>query len=184
MGTKGTSPRTLSEAIQYFADPDKCLQYVVERRWPNGVSCPTCGSKDIRFISTRRIWECKRKHTRKQFSVKVGTILEDSPLGLDKWLPAVWMLANRKNGVSSYEIHRALGITQKTAWFMLHRIRLALKSGSGGVEVDKSFIGGKARNMHMSKRSKSITGPGGKDKTAAIGKGPLAPQRASVPQYH
>jgi transposase-like protein len=155
-------PKTLQQAIKHFSDLDNCLNHLVAQRWPNGVECPTCGSKDVRFISTRRIWECKSKHAKKQFSVKVGTIFEDSPIGLDKWLTAAWMIANCKNGVSSYEIHRALGVTQKTAWFMLHRIRLAMQGdsavklgGSGSpVQVDETFIGGKARNMHKDKRAK------------------------------
>jgi transposase-like protein len=176
-GEMNTMPKTLQEAIVYFSDPGTCVDYVVSQRWPRGVKCPTCGRKDVRFIATRHIWECKEKHPRKQFSVKVGTIFEDSAIGLDKWLVAIWMIANCKNGVSSYEIGRALGVTQKTAWFMLHRIRLAMQSGSfvkmGGsgseVEVDETFIGGKARNMHKSKRSVRITGTGGKDKTAVVG---------------
>jgi transposase-like protein len=153
-------PKTLQAAIVYYSDPDNCLNHLVAQRWPDGVTCPTCGSKDVRFISTRRIWECKSKHAKKQFSVKVGTIFEDSPIGLDKWLTAAWMVANCKNGVSSYEISRAIGVTQKTAWFMLHRIRLVMqdesKGGklSGHVEVDETFIGGKARNMHKAKRAK------------------------------
>jgi transposase-like protein len=177
MKNDNESPKTLAEAIKYFSDQDNCLRYVVERRWPTGVKCPTCGSSDIRFIPTRRIWECKNKHSHKQFSVKVGTIFEDSPLGLDKWLPAMWLLSSCKNGVSSYEIHRSVGVTQKTAWFMLHRIRLAMHNGTfvklggngNGIEIDESFIGGKARNMHASRRRKVITGTGGKDKTAAMG---------------
>ena len=161
-------PKTLQQAIIFYADPDNCLNHLVSQRWPNGVTCPTCGSKDVRFIPTRRIWECKTKHPKKQFSVKVGTIFEDSPIGLDKWLTAAWMVANCKNGVSSYEIARALGVTQKTAWFMLHRIRLAMqdeKSGKlgGHVEVDETFIGGKARFMHKAKRAKVLKrGPSGK----------------------
>ncbi len=167
-------PKTLQQAILHFADPDNCLKFMVARRWPNGVECPNCGSKEVLFISTRRMWECKTKHPRRQFSVKVGTIFEDSPIGLDKWLAAVWMIANCKNGVSSYEIHRALGVTQKTAWFMLHRIRLAMQTRSfgkmgGEVEADETFIGGKARNMHLNKRKRRITGTGGKDKTAVLG---------------
>ena len=153
-------PRTLQQAIVYFANPDNCLNFMVARRWPKGAECPICGSQDVRFISTRRMWECKSRHTRKQFSIKVGTIFEDSALPLDKWLIAIWMVANCKNGVSSYEVARALGITQKSAWFMLHRIRLAMQArsfvkvgGNGsGVEVDETFIGGKARNMHASVR--------------------------------
>lgn len=144
----------------YFANPDNCLNFMVERRWPDGVECPTCGSKDVRFNPTRRLWECKQKHAKRQFSVKVGTIFEDSALPLDKWLIAMWMLANCKSGISSYEIGRALGITQKSAWFMLHRIRLAMRNESldkiGGrgqeVEVDETFIGGAARSMHADKR--------------------------------
>src|SRR5665213_1882358 len=113
-----TEPKTLQQAIVYFSDPDNCLKFIIARRWPNGVICPTCGSAEVRHISTRRMWECKHKHVRKQFSVKVGTIFEDSPVGLDKWLTAMWMIANCKNGVSSYEVARAIGVTQKSAWFM------------------------------------------------------------------
>ncbi|HET9181238.1 MAG TPA: IS1595 family transposase [Candidatus Angelobacter sp.] len=157
-------PKTLQQAIQYYGNPDNCLNHLVAQRWPSGVECPTCGSKDVRFIATRRIWECKTKHPKKQFSVKVGTIFEDSPIGLDKWLTAAWMIANCKNGVSSYEIHRALGVTQKTAWFMLHRIRLAMQDENGGklkghVEADETFIGGKARFMHADRRVKNSVNP-------------------------
>ena len=113
-----TSPRTLQEAIVYFADPDNCIKFFGARRWPNGVECPTCGSKDVSYISTRRMWECKKEHARKQFSIKVGSIFEDSALGLDKWLVSAWMICNCKNGVSSCEIARSIGVTQKTAWFM------------------------------------------------------------------
>jgi len=153
-----TEPQTLLEAIRYFSDPDVCLDFMARLRWPNGEPvCPTCGSRDVRFISTRRIWECKAQHPKRQFSIKVGTIFEDSPIGLDKWLAAIWMIANDKNGVSSYEVHRALGVTQKTAWFMLHRIRLAMQSDSfdkigGEVEIDETWVGGKARFMHKSRR--------------------------------
>jgi transposase-like protein len=172
--SSSAEPVTLQQAIRYFSDPDNCLNYIVARRWPNGVECPRCGSKNVTFMASRRVWQCKTRHERSQFSVKVGTIFEDSPLGLDKWLPAVWMIANCKNGVSSWEIHRALGVTQKTAWFMLHRVRLAMQGSDGGklcgeVEVDETFIGGKARNMHPDKRRQKITGTGGKDKTAVIG---------------
>ena len=170
-------PKTLQQAIIYYADADTCLSFMVSLRWPNGVECPTCCSKDIRFISTRRMWECKTKHPRKQFSVKVGTIFEDSPIGLDKWLVAMWMLSNCKNGVSSYEIARAIGVTQKSAWFMLHRLRLVMqnrssvKIGGGGseVEVDETFIGGAARFMHRDKHRRRITETGTKDKTAVVG---------------
>jgi transposase-like protein len=147
---------------------------MVQLRWPNGIVCPTCGSLEVRFIPTRRLWECRFKHARRQFSVKVGTIFEDSPIGLDQWLAAIWMIANAKNGVSSYEIHRAIGVTQKTAWFMLHRIRLAMQDGDfsgmdGEVEVDETFIGGKARNMHKGKREAVIQGRGTVGKTAVMG---------------
>jgi transposase-like protein len=153
------TPRTLLEAVKHFADPDNCLEYLVARRWPNGVTCPTCGSDGVYFDKTRQGWICKAKHPKRKFSLKTGTIFEDSPLGLDKWLPTVWMIANCKNGVSSWEIHRAIGVTQKTAWFMLQRIRLAMQDETGGklagnVEVDETFIGGKARNMHKSKRER------------------------------
>ncbi len=172
------SPQTLQEAVIYFADPDNCIRFFGARRWPKGVQCPTCGSTDVSYISTRRMWECKAAHARKQFSIKVGTIFEDSALGLDKWLTAAWLICNCKNGVSSCEIARSIGVTQKTAWFMLHRIRKAMQTGtfmklggngSPGVEVDETFIGGKARNMHVSKRERRITGTGIKDKVAVLG---------------
>lgn len=167
-------PTTLIEAIEYFADPDTCLKFMVALRWPDGVSCPRCGSEDVGFISTRSLWECKAKHAKKQFSVKVGTIFEDSPIVLKKWLAAIWMIANAKNGVSSYEMSRALGVTQKTAWFMLHRIRLAMQSETfdkmgGEVEVDETFIGGKARFMHKAKREARIHGRGAVGKAAVLG---------------
>lgn len=173
-----TTPATLQEAILYFADADRCIDFFAARRWPKGVECPTCGSKKVRFISTRRLWECNEKHARKQFSIKVGSIFEDSALGLDKWLVAAWMICSCKNGVSSCEIARSIGVTQKTAWFMAHRIRKAMQTGSfmklggkggSGVEVDETFIGGKARNMHLAKRQRRITGTGTKDKIAVIG---------------
>lgn len=165
-------PRTLLEAIRHFADPDVTHNLMVNLRWPNGAHCPTCGRADVRFISTRRMWECKEKHPRRQFSSKVGTIFEDSPLGLDKWFSAIWMVANCKNGISSYEMARDLGITQKSAWFLDHRIRLAMKAGSimkmgGEVEADESFMGGLAKNMHE-KRRKHI-GTGGAGKTVVLG---------------
>lgn len=168
------NPKTLQEAIIHFADPENCLEYVKSRRWPDGVICPTCGSADVRYYPSVRRWECKGKHPRRQFSVKNGTIFEDSPIGLDKWLVAMWLIVNCKNGISSYEIARALGITQKSAWFMDHRIRLALQAGgfdklSGEIEADETFIGGKARNMHLSKRKRRITATGSKDKIAVMG---------------
>lgn len=164
MNAEMKEPNTLSEAILYFADKDRALQFVAALRWPNGAVCPLCESKEATFLSTRRIWKCRS--CKKQFSVKLGTIFEDSPLGLDKWLPAMWMVANCKNGISSYEVHRALGVTQKTAWFMLHRIRLAMQTRSfdkigGEIEVDETFIGGLARFMHKARRRRTIKGTGG-----------------------
>jgi transposase-like protein len=151
------APTSLAEAIRYFADPDRALAFVVTLRWPDGVTCPRCEADKPSFVRSRRIWKCRS--CRRQFSMKVGTIFEDSPLGLDKWLPALWLLANSKNGISSYELGRSLGVTQKTAWFMLGRIRLAMQSKSfkkmiGEVEIDESFIGGKRGNMHKAKQAR------------------------------
>jgi transposase-like protein len=169
-------PKTLQEAIVYFTDQENCLNYLVARRpeWANGVVCPTCGSDKVSFLKNQLRWQCSVHHAKRQFSVKVGTIFEDSPIGLDKWLAAMWLILNCKNGISSCEIARALGVTQKTAWFMLHRIRLAQQGKDGGkmsgeIEVDETFIGGKARNMHVAQRRRRITGTGTKDKTAVIG---------------
>lgn len=168
------APHTLQQAIIYFADPDRCFEYAVNLRWESGlVTCPRCGSEKHSFIKTRRIWSCKG--CKKQFTVKVGTVMEDSPIGLDKWMGAMWMLANCKNGISSYEIHRALGITQKSAWFMLQRIRLAMHDDdnspmSGIVEMDETFVGGKVKNMHKAKRAKALAQPGTfKGKTIVVG---------------
>ena len=159
-----TDPKTLQDAIVFFSDPDNCVSYLVARRWPAGVTCPTCGRTDVTYVPARRLWQCKTRHPKCQFSVKVGTIFEDSPIALKSWLMAMWMIANCRNGVSSYEIARAIGITQKSAWFVLHRIRLAMKgeheqklgSGEEGgpVEADETFIGGKPKNMHAWKRLK------------------------------
>lgn len=169
-------PKTLQEAIVYFTDQENCLNYLVSRRpeWANGVICPTCGSDKVSFLKNQLRWQCSVHHAKRQFSVKVGTIFEDSPIGLDKWLAAMWMILNAKNGISSCEIHRALGVTQKSAWFMLHRIRLAQQGKHGGklggeVEVDETFIGGKSRNMHKAKRERVIKGTGGHDKTIVMG---------------
>ena len=157
------TPQTLQEAMTYFADEDRCIAYLVQQRWPQGVTCPTCGSDKVHYLAKQRRWKCKTKHARQQFSVKVGTVMEDSPISLIKWLPAMWMLANCKNGISSYEIHRALKVTQKTAWFMLHRIRLAMQDDapeklSGQVEADETLIGGKARFMDKSCKDKTLQG--------------------------
>lgn len=160
MSPNRETPETLLDAIRYFADLDVSTQFVAELRWPDGPTCPLCGSREASFLRTRRIWKCKG--CKKQYSVKLGTIFEDSPLGLDKWLPALWLLANAKNGISSYELHRALRVTQKTAWFMLSRIRLAMQAksfekmgGEGGtVEADESYIGGKRGNMHKAKQER------------------------------
>lgn len=168
------APRTLMEAVRYFADPEVALATAVELRWPNGIACPTCGRTDVRFISTRRIWECKEKHAKRQFSAKVGTIFEDSALPLDKWFVAIWAIANCKNGISSYELARSIGVTQKSAWHMLHRIRLAMHTGSfdkmdGTVEADETYIGGLAKNMHKHKRERAIKGTGGAGKAVVMG---------------
>src|SRR5688500_11931686 len=165
-------PKTLIEAIRYFSDLDVCTEFVAKLRWADGPVCPRCGGVEHSYLTTRRLWKCKA--CKRQFSVKVGTIFEDSALGLDKWLPAVWLIANSKNGISSHELGRALGVTQKSAWFMLHRIRLAMQTGSfnkldGEVEVDETYIGGKARNMHKHVRVRRITGTGAQDKVAIIG---------------
>jgi transposase-like protein len=167
-------PITLQQAIVYFANPVNCREYVVARRWPKGVICPRCGSNNVAFQAKYNRWQCNKRHDRRQFTVKTGTIWEDSPLGLDKWLSAMWMIANCKNGISSWEIHRAIKVTQKTAWFMLHRIRLAMQGENAGklageVEVDETFIGGKSRFMHKDKRERVITGTGGKDKAVVMG---------------
>ena len=172
MSAKRSLPTTLIEAIRSFSDLDVCTEFVAKLRWPNGPVCPRCGSTEYSYLNTRRVWKCKG--CKKQYSVKLGTIFEDSPLGLDRWLPAVWLIANSKNGISSHELGRALGTTQKSAWFMLHRIRLAMQPGifakpDGEVEVDETYIGGKARNMQKHVRARKITGTGGKDKTAAVG---------------
>jgi transposase-like protein len=156
-------PKSLQEAIVYFSNPDNCIDYIAVRRWPNGVVCPGCGATKVSYNAKRRTWKCGSHHPKREFSIRVGTIYEDSPISLDKWLTATWMLTNCKNGVSSYEIARDVKVTQKSAWFMLQRIRLAMQDeffgsklgGDGGeVEVDETFIGGKARNMHKSKRLK------------------------------
>jgi transposase-like protein len=158
-----STPRTLQEAMQYFGDYENCRQFMIAVRWLDGkVRCPYCGAEKVTYLEKARLYRCYSDHPKQKFSLKIGTIFEDSPIALEKWLPAVWMLVNCGNGISSYEIHRDLGVTQKSAWFMLHRIRLAMQSGSfekfGGsgneVEADEAFIGGKAKNMHGDRRAK------------------------------
>ncbi len=174
METK-SNPTTLLEAVQHFSDYANCHKFMMEVRWPDGViRCPKCGSNRVAYFEKARVFKCYAGHKSPKFSLKVGTIFEDSPIGLEKWIPAVWLLACCKNGISSYELHRALGVTQKTAWFMLHRIRTAMRTGSfmklaGEVEVDETFVGGLSKNMHKDKRAEKVTGTGGKDKTPVLG---------------
>jgi transposase-like protein len=170
-------PKTLLEAVEFFKDEENCIRYLGAKRWPDGVvKCPTCGSDRVSFLANQKRWQCSNRHPRRQFSIKVGTIMEDSPIGLDKWLPVMWLIANCRNGISSWEIHRDLGVTQKTAWFMLHRIRLAMQDEvtggklAGEVEVDETFIGGKARNMHKNVKARKLEGKGG-GKVGKIGVG-------------
>jgi transposase-like protein len=168
-------PKTLQEAILYFADFENGKKFMVELRWPDGViRCPQCGSEHVAYLAKARVWKCYSGHPRAKFSLKTGTIFEDSALPLDKWVTAVWLIVDCKNGISSYEVARDLGVSQKSAWHMMHRIRFALhgessEKFSGEVEADETFIGGKARNMHIAQRKRRITGTGGKDKTAVMG---------------
>jgi transposase-like protein len=172
-------PTSLQEAILYFADPKNCREYLVARRWPDGVVCPRCQSKNVLFLEKYNRWHCREKHDAPQFTLKTGTIFEDSPVSLDKWLTAMWMIVNAKNGVSSHEIKRSVKVTQKTAWFMLHRIRLSLKEeriptklGGGPnseVETDETFIGGQKRNMHADKKLRYEKRGGSSGKTVVQG---------------
>jgi len=161
------TPKTLQQAIQYFSDYENCRKFMVSIRWMDGiVRCPRCGSEKVTYLAKSRVYKCYGAHKKQKFSLKVGTVMEDSPISLEKWLPALWLMSNCKNGVSSYEIHRALGITQKSAWFMLHRIRLAMRTGGfamnyklggeggGVVEIDETFVGGRVQNMHKGRRLK------------------------------
>jgi transposase-like protein len=172
--------KTLQQAIQHFADPENCRKFMVFMRWPDGTpKCPYCGASKLTWLAKANVYQCYGDHPRKKFSLKVGTVFEDSPIGLDKWLPAMWLLTNCKNGISSYELHRALGVTQKTAWFMLHRIRTAMESkslvkmggneggGWGEIEVDETFVGGKVTNMHLGRRIEA--GSGRKAKAVVMG---------------
>jgi transposase-like protein len=169
------TPNTLTEAITYFSDPKTALNAFVQIRWPDGVCCPTCGSVAVSFLTNQNRWQCHAKHARRQFSAKVGTIFEDSALPLEKWLVAMWLEVNAKNSISSCELARALGVTQKSAWFMLHRVRHALHTGSfdkklaGVIEADETFVGGLAKNMHKDRRARTIHGTGGNNKTAVMG---------------
>ena len=174
-------PKTLLDAVRFYSDPENCRQHMIEVRWLDGiVRCPTCGSKEVTFLETANLYKCYGRHDRAKFSLKVGTVFEDSPIGLDKWLPVVWLLANAKNGISSYEVARSIGVTQKSAWFMLHRIRKAMASrsfmklgGSGGgpVEVDETYIGPKPQKMHRERRLRMQAGIAGglNSKTAVMG---------------
>ena len=168
-------PKTLLEAVQYFGDAENCRQFMISVRWADGiVRCPHCGSEKVTYLENAKLYKCNEKHPRQKFSLKVGTVFEDSPIGLEKWLPAAWMISNCKNGISSYELARDLGVTQKTAWFMLHRIRVAMVEpdekigGSGIVECDETFVGGKMKNVHKGKR-KPIAYQGGGNKAIVMG---------------
>lgn len=172
------APKTLQEAIQYFSDYDNCRRFMASIRWLDGiVRCPTCGSDSVIYLDKARVYKCRENHPKQKFSLKIGTVFEDSAIPLQKWLPALWLVVSCKNGVSSYEIHRALGVTQKSAWFMLHRIRLAMQSNSfmklghsgGPVEVDETFVGGKLINMHTAKKLRYNQRGGLQSKTVVMG---------------
>jgi transposase-like protein len=172
--SKNPLPTTLLQAVRYFSDPEVCVQFFAGLRWDNGPVCPACGGTEHSYLTTRRLWKCKNKECRKQFSVKVGTLLEDSAIPLDKWLVSIWLIANSKNGISSHELSRAIGLTQKSAWFVLHRIRLAMQTGTfqkldGEVEVDETFVGGLSDNKHEYKKAQSHSGKGNNDKAIVIG---------------
>jgi transposase-like protein len=176
MGMNANGPETLLEAVKHYADLDVCHATMARIKWPDGVvACPSCGSVNVGFIATRRMFKCRERSCHKQFSVKVGTIFEDSPLGLDKWFVSIWAITNAKNGISSCELARAIGITQKSAWHMLHRVRHAMHQGSfskftGEVESDETYIGGITKNMHRSRRLASgIKGGGGTGKAIVHG---------------
>jgi transposase-like protein len=166
---------TLQQAFEHFSVPQNAIDYMIRLRWPDGaVKCPNCGSTDVTWMPTRSLFQCKTNHAKKQFSVKVGTIFEDSPLSLGKWLVVAWMLGNCRNGVSSHEVSRTIGITQKSAWFMLHRLRTAAQDEPqrklvGEIEADETYIGGKSQNMHAWKRAQKIHSGGVHDKTPVMG---------------
>ncbi len=175
------SPKTLQQAIQHFAEFENCRKFMESVRWMDGIiRCPHCNSDRVTFLKKARVYKCAVAHAKQKFSLKTGTVFEDSPIPLEKWLPALWLMSSCKNGVSSYEIHRALGITQKSAWFMLHRIRTAMKSGGfgqnhklggegGPVEVDETFIGGKLQNMHKEQKVRYVRRGGSHGKTIVMG---------------
>jgi len=169
------TPKTLLEAIKFFSDKENCRQFMISVRWADGVvRCPTCGSDRVTFLANANVYKCKTVHPKQKFSLKTGTVFEDSPIGLEKWLPASWMLSNCKNGISSYELSRDLGVTQKTAWFMLHRIRVAMtdttgKLGGGPIECDETFVGGKIKNMHKSRLQDGRKYQGQGNKTVVMG---------------
>lgn len=175
----GAIPKTLIDAVRFYQDPENCRLTMISVRWLDGiVKCPTCGSARVKYLDKAKLYKCYGRHDRAKFSLKVGTVFEDSPIGLDKWLPVVWLLANAKNGISSYEIHRAIGVTQKSAWFMLHRIRTAMRNRSflklggsegGPVEIDETFLGPKPQKMHRDRRMKMGTGEHGNTKTVVMG---------------
>lgn len=174
MAKKQRAPKTLIQAVRHFKDEQTCIDFLAAIRWPNGVTCPTCGNETVGYLENQKRWQCSKKHPKRQFSVKVGTIFEDSPIGLDKWLPAMWLIVSCKNGISSYELGRAIGVTQTTGWFMLQRLRLALQRGGfdkigGPTEADETFIGGLARFMHKDRRAKTIKGTGGAGKELVLG---------------
>jgi transposase-like protein len=176
------APKTLQQAIQFFSEFDNCREFMVAVRWPDGiVRCPKCGSDKVIYLQNAKVYKCAANHPKQKFSLKVDTVFEDSPISLEKWLPAVWMMISCKNGVSSYELHRALGVTQKSAWFMLHRIRTAMKAGgfgaqhklggndAGPVEIDETFIGGKLKNMHKEQKVRYEKRGGSHGKTIVMG---------------
>jgi transposase-like protein len=175
-------PKTLQQAIQFFTKEENCREFMIAIRWDDGkVRCPHCDSDRVSYLEKSKLYFCPVKHPRQKFSLKVGTVMEDSPIGLDKWLPVMWMMVNCKNGISSYEVARAIGITQKSAWFMLHRIRLAVRNGfqgklggpeGGPVEVDETFVGGKIKNMHRAvarKRFQGVPARGHQQKAIVMG---------------